>query len=86
MTNHTHVSTPAPLDTSDPRLQGPSREALVRAWPVVLTIQGGNSGALILDQRGLALVDRGLDDLRVCLCLVCGVAGEPSTLSAFLAQ
>jgi hypothetical protein len=36
MTNHTHVSTPAPLDTSDPRLQGPSREALVRAWPVIM--------------------------------------------------
>ena len=53
---------------------------------MVLSFQGGNSGALILDQRGLALVDRGLDDLRLCLCLVCGVAGEPSTLSAFLAQ
>jgi hypothetical protein len=89
MTKRIRVTPPAPLDPSDPRLQGPSREALVRAWPViamVLTIQGGNSGALILDQRGLALVDRGLDDLRVCLCLVCGVAGEPSTLSAFLAQ
>ena len=53
---------------------------------MVLTIQGGNSGALILDQRGLALVDCGLDDLRLCLCLVCGLAGEPSALSAFLAQ
>ncbi len=35
MTKHTHVTPPAPLDPSDPRLQGPSREALVRAWPVI---------------------------------------------------
>jgi len=36
MTNHTHVTPPAPLDPSDPRLQGPSHEALVRAWPVIM--------------------------------------------------
>ena len=35
MTKHTHVTKPAPLDPSDPRLQGPSHEALVRAWPVI---------------------------------------------------
>ncbi len=32
MTKRIHVTPPAPLDPSDPRLKGPSREALVRAW------------------------------------------------------
>ena len=35
MTKHTHVTKPAPLDPSDPRLKGPSFDALVRAWPVI---------------------------------------------------
>ena len=36
MTKRIHVSKPAPLDPSDPRLQGPSHEALVRAWPIIM--------------------------------------------------
>ena len=36
MTKRIRVSPPAPLDPSDPRLQGPSHEALVRAWPVIM--------------------------------------------------
>jgi len=31
----THITPPAPLDPDDPRLKGPSHEALVRAWPVI---------------------------------------------------
>lgn len=49
-------------------------------------IQGGNAGAVIVDQRGLALVDRGLASMRVCLCVVCGLAGEPSALPSLLAH
>jgi len=36
MTKRIHVTPPAPLDPSDPRLQGPLREALVRARPVIM--------------------------------------------------
>jgi hypothetical protein len=32
----THIIPPAPRDPSDPRLQGPSHEALVRAWPIII--------------------------------------------------
>ena len=33
--NH-HITPPAPLDPDDPRLKGPSHEALVRAWPIII--------------------------------------------------
>jgi hypothetical protein len=32
----THITPPTPLDPNDPRLQGPSHEALVRAWPIII--------------------------------------------------
>jgi hypothetical protein len=32
----THIIPPAPRDPNDPRLQGPSHEALVRAWPIII--------------------------------------------------
>jgi hypothetical protein len=34
MTNH--ITPPATLDSGDPRCKGPSHEALVRAWPIIL--------------------------------------------------
>ena len=53
---------------------------------MIFTMQGGNSGALNLDQSGLAVVDHALVHCRVWLCLVCGLAGQSSALPALLAQ
>jgi hypothetical protein len=36
MTKRIRVTPPEPLNPADPRLKGPSHEALVRAWPIIM--------------------------------------------------